>query len=283
MNRRGKMEIFIEELKEKVLLRQPGVLKIEYSQFKKLYDQVEDMLGEECLVMVSEKMAVICFDKYSDIKIHVYNDKYFTKENFSFIKKAAIIGGRAGERISFLRLLVDDIKRLFIPIIFAYIVLSFFYMSSESGIQKLSEFNELLINVCSIFIATVFVFIGLFYGDKERTVILYRKGRCDIEYYTDRYVISLSFISLCMLIVSFCICNIGEISFGNECLNNILSKFKSISEYDAALAMTYIAVGLIIICFDSLISYYLKTCRNEFFVEAFNSEMEDRKKNRNSK
>lgn len=271
------MDNFVDELEYRIQIGQEGVIKIGLYELKKSYEAIKCVMGEECLVMVSENIAIVCFDKYSFIKIYVWNKKYLRAEDFSFMEKADVIGGRT-KRISLFKMLFDDIKRLILPISVACLIICFFYLSSGGNADTLKNFNELLITVGSIFIATVFVFIGMFYSDKERSVLLYRKGRCDIEYYTDKYIISMSFFSLIMLIISFCICDIGEISFRGEFINHILYKFNYISEFSVALCITIIAVVALVVCFDSLINYYLRTCRNEFFVDAVDEEVENRKK-----
>ena len=271
------MDNFVEELEKRIAIKQEGAIKIELTEFKNSYEYIKHLVGEDCLVMISENIAIVCFDKCNFIKIYVWNKKFLGAEDFYFMRKADVIGGKS-KQSSFFKLLFDDIKRLMLPICVACLIISFFYLSSESDLYKLSNFNELLITVCSIFIATVFVFIGMFYGDKERSVLLYRKGKCDVEYCTDKYIISMSFFALIMLMISFCICNMGEISFKNRILNYILCKFNFVSEYAAALFITCMAVVALVICFDSLINYYLRTCRNEFFVEAVNAEVKNRKK-----
>lgn len=46
-----------------------------------------------------------------------------------------------------------------------------------------------------------------------------------------------------------------------------------LTEDNVAVPLSFGSLVYVIICFDSLINYYLRICRNEFFVNAVDEEM----------
>ena len=254
-------------------------IECNFIEFRKEYEQITKILGNEGVIMLSENIAIGCYDKYSQIKIYIKNNKKLNVEDFEFVgTKVKLIGERREDSESFFNLLIADILRLFPIIVVTSVIYFFLFLSNGADLKVLNSFDELLITVFSIFIATIFVFIGMFYGDKERCISIYRKGLCDKEYNTDKYVIKLSFISLFLLICSFVITGIESISFSNEIIERIVSKVGVIDEYNVSLVLTFIPIIFAIICFDALINYYLRTCRNEFFIDAVKKEIEERKR-----
>lgn len=118
------------------------------------------------------------------------------------------------------------------------------------------------------------------YAGKCIKISLYKKGRCDTEYETDKYVILLSLLALLLQVISYLISEIEYNEFSNDILNNICVLFSFMNEYDVCMVLVFISIVLLLICFESLVNYYLRTCRNEFFVDAINDIVEERKKNR---
>lgn len=276
------MTEFLTGLLSCMKCKESSFIPISYKQFKEEYRNIENNLGKSGFMMISENIAILCFDRYPQIKIKIEGKAFFYKEDFEFIsKEIVVIGNNKRERHSNVILFIEDSLRLWLPISIALIIFLVLFQSQSANLDKVKALDEVLINVTSIFAGTVFVFIGLFYSDKERSITLYKKGRCDKEYFTDKYIIKLSFLALICLIISYAICEIGEIYFKHKELNRYLMYFKVLNEFNVARTLTFIAIILLIICFDSLIQYYLRSCRNEFFVDAIDSMVKDRKENKN--
>lgn len=271
---------FICQLKDAIKNKNECYLTISYEEFQSNYEKIIELCGKTGVLMISEKNGVLCLDDVNFIKIRIAHKKNLTCNHFWFLEKLKGIEiiGSPETRKSFGKLIISDVKRMKILLIFVSAVYFILFLSAGSSMEKLNGFINTLITVCSIFIATIFVFIGMFYGDKSRSKDMYKNGYFDNEYNTDVYIITLSFVSLLILIIAYGLSCIDLVYYKNSYINTFLKKINIVSEYGICLALTYIAIIFLIICFDSLINYYLKTCRNEAFVDAVNEKVEERQK-----
>lgn len=268
---------FVNELQYYINNKEEHIFKIKYSDFEYMYKTISIFNGKKGIIMISENIAVLCLDDFDYIKFYLISNDKLRIENFNFLYGIEVIGSSKNEKSSFFDLIVNDFKRMYPILIVISLIYFFIFLSSGSDMDKLGSVVEVLVTICSIFFATIFVFIGMFYGNKERSIVLYKKGLCDKEYGIDKYVIKLSFISLLLLMISYSICKVNRIYFNKSFLNVLLLKINFISEYKICVILTYVSIIFIVICFDSLINYYLRTCRNEFFVDAVNEKMKERK------
>lgn len=256
------------------------LLPLEYEELEKNVKYIMGSLGNKGMVMFTEDVAMIYFDKTPKLRLKVKHKRYFIRKDFEFLGKNFDIIGQGPDEVQ------NPIKMFFIDlknnIWKSIIILSLFIVAVNPlsyNIDALRIINEKLIDVIGIFIGMVFVFIGFFYGDKERTVEVYKKGLCYAEFKTDCYVIKLAVVEMVILCFSLLF---SSLSFSNvpyiiknvELFQEILN-FKL--KYGICFSLNCIAVVILVIEFDALINYYLKTMRNKYFKDAFESKIDDRK------
>ncbi len=250
---------------------QIGSINMSYQDFCENVGILSKMLGDKALLMFSENTAAISFYKWDKIRFIITKPDNFQRADFLTIQGIVfnIVGNGMfnGERFVYRiwRDIFDNRK----VIIFISIIYSILYFKvSFAGLEKM---NNYLMNIINIFIASFFVLIGILYSDKNKNTNLFKKGLFDRFMRTDLYILKLSFGALLLCIISNSVISlegVGKI-LTKLCYRTIdFSKYNFLKYYFAAF-LTYISITFIIICFDSIINYYIKKIRSNYFVDAF--------------
>lgn len=257
---------------------------LKYEEYLQIKEQLLKEFGESGFVLYTENRAFLCFDTLPDMRFYITKDSVFSKSDFQLdTTKFQIIGRSKKEFGGTIDFFLEDIKNNRWKILCGSFVFILFFNPIWFNLELLLHINEILIDIVSIFLGMLFVFIGFFYGDKERTIEVYKKGRCDKEFFTDKYVIILSFIAILLLIFSVLVGNSYSVdlpqSFMEYPIMRTIINYKV--KYIICFLATYCSLIVLIICFDSLINYYLKTMRNKYLIDAVDNLMEERiKKNK---
>lgn len=252
---------------------------ISFDEFPQFIENNKNICANEGLIIYSECRAFINFDSIPELIIYVTKKTPFVKDDFDFIKgHFEIIGKSPKEFEGTLEQFVKDLKYNWFKILIIGVL--FFVIFNPWTFEKevLIEMAQILLTVVSIFVSMVFVFIGFFYGDKNRTIDVYKKGLCDKEFFTDRYILNLSFIAIVFLILSVLFEKSSFSAFFNlflteETLNIII---RIGVKHWVCLILVMISVVFLVICFDSLINYYLKTMRNKYLIDAVEEKISER-------
>lgn len=255
------------------LLKYKDIIKfnLNFTDFNNNLELFNNYFGNNGFVMFTGNEAVVCFDKYTNIRFYLMNKKNYIKKDFINDEiKLRIIGIGSKDIKSPLLMLIEDIKINFFKILIFTLIYAIIINPFIINFDQLNLLNDKLIDITSIFIGMVFVFIGFFYGDKERTISVYKKGIGDKEYKTDKYVIELSLCTIVLTLISILVGNLNRdklpiFLFEIQLIDNVLSIRL---QYLICLILTWLAICFIIICFDSLTNYYLKTMRNKYFIDA---------------
>ena len=154
-------DMIIERLKEEKNRKESCAVECRFIDFEQSYQEITKMLGDEGFIMISESIAIACYDKTNWIKIYIKNDKKLNVENFNFVgTKVNVIGEEKAHNKTFISLLIPDIVRLLWLIIPTLLIYLFLFTSDNADIDVVKSLDEVLITVFSIFIATIFVFIS---------------------------------------------------------------------------------------------------------------------------
>lgn len=260
-------------------MKDAAVVDLTFEKYIELKDTLLKEFGNSGFLLYSENRAFLCFDSEPDIRFYILGKKVFIRKDFELQNTQLLIIGESKKEFgTFENYLLDDFKNNKFKIsIFSFL---FFIMLTPlfSNINILMHFNEIMINIMSMFMSMLFVFIGFFYGDKERTVEAYKKGICDREFSTDRYVLILSFLTILLFIVSSLFGNLSSSNIPKIIMNlpNINKLINVQVKFIICDVLSYIAVVLLVICFDSLINYYLKTMRNKYLINAVDDMIKER-------
>lgn len=252
---------------------------IQYSYYK-FCQEIKDILatcGDSGFVMYTEKRAFISFDKTPDLTVYIIGEKVFEKSDFKELgSKFEFIGKSSVEVEGLFR---NDLRYNWIKIMVMSVFFILIFNPLTLNKDALMGLIDKLIDILSIFSGMVFVFIGFFYGDKERTIEVYKKGRCDEEFLTDRYILMLSFSSIIMLIAANLLGNVSFYKLANKLLCDNVCRiiYQYNIKWHGCVLLVYLSIVNIIICFDSLINYYLKTMRNKYFIDAVKEKIKERK------
>lgn len=259
------MEIKIEEL-----LQNPETIqkietqcnvKLEYEIFKNSVEFFEKYFGKEAKCIFTEKSAYIVFKERTNILVIVNKDSGYNKEELCFANlDIEIIGTNKRKLPKFFTRLYNDIIDNKYAMIFFTILLVLICKIINTDVTCLKDLNDALINVISIFVGTLFVFITLFYEDENKIDIMIQKGKFDIDSENDKYIFDISLISLVGVLIS----------------NSLIEKQKNIS-----FIFTLISVLLLVICFKSVTHYYLRKIKFNAInkqILSFKEEFEKNKK-----
>lgn len=264
------------EIKFEELLKKPEILnaissqcslKIEYEQFKSSIDFFTKYFGNEAKCVFSEKSAYVVFKNYSNILLIIHKNDGYNMEELYFKKLNMEITGTSKRKLpNFFKRLYNDILDNKLIITFFSILMILIYKIINNSTDSLRSLNDALINVISIFIGTLFVFITLFYEDEEKIDMMIESGKFEINSENDKYVFNISLISLVCILISNSMIEINH-------SNNILDKIKEYIKLNfnwiycfirnnISFFLTTIGIILLVICFSSITQYYLKKIKS---------------------
>lgn len=264
------------EIKFEELLKKPEILnaissqcslKIEYEQFKSSIDFFTKYFGNEAKCVFSEKSAYVVFKNYSNILLIIHKNDGYNMEELYFKKLNMEITGTSKRKLpNFFKRLYNDILDNKLIITFFIILMILIYKIINNSTDSLRSLNDALINVISIFIGTLFVFITLFYEDEEKIDMMIENGKFEINSENDKYVFNISLISLVCILISNSMIEINH-------SNNILDKIKEYIKLNfnwiycfirnnISFFLTTIGIILLVICFSSITQYYLKKIKS---------------------
>lgn len=262
--------------------------KITYSlEYVQLKDNVEIIIkycGTEGLVQASSKIAVISFYRFPNIRFIVKHDKPYVKKDFELLKMKLDISCPVKEHYkSTSSRFIDDIKANFKYILIEVIIFILLYLPIiNSDIEALIALSGLLIDIAIMMIGTILVFIGFFYSDVNKNLILYKEGKFDKEINIDKYVLKITMFAIISSVVAKAISDF-------KCTNVVIKRFfLNYLEYNHYLAIkhwivficVFISMICLTICFEAIFNYYLNKIRNRFFMDSFEMRIEANKKNR---
>lgn len=265
--------------KKKVDENNPYFIFLDYDEVIQKTEYILSELGSSGLIMFSENSALLSFDSNKAIRLRVKKKNNFSRNDFKrFGENFEIIGKGAREVGKPFNLFFNDIKHNIFKIIIIILLFSIIANPISKNIEIIKTLNEKLIEVIGIFIGMVFVFIGFFYGDKERTIDVYKKGLCDKEFKTDCYIINLAIIDLVIVCVSLLCGNLSSADIPVFIINNCIGSFlNNHLRFWVCYVLTSISLVIIIIEFDALTNYYLRTMRYKYFIDAFESKIHERR------
>lgn len=273
------MNNVIEDLRKLINSNVAIMYEISYDDFKKNYIAVKEILGTYGFIMFTDNRAVLCVDNYPNIRLIIKSKKQYEKSFFDFVdENTNIIGKGRKETGGSLKFFGGDLKRNIIILLLYTIVYWLILNPYVSNMEILMSLNSNLLTVVSIFVGMLFVFVGFFYGDKERSIETYKKGKCDEQYRIDRYTINLSLLTIVLLLISTSIGNIGSIDkIRNIISENIIVMLTRKNQYVLCAVISWLAVCLLILCFKNLIDFYLLDMRNKYFMQTVDELVNERK------
>lgn len=283
------MEIKFEELLKKPeiinVISSQCSLKIEYEQFKNSIDFFTKHFGNEAKCVFSERSAYVVFKKYSNILVIIHKNNGYNIEELYFKNLNMKITGTSKRKLpNFFKRLYNDVLDNKLIITFFIILMILIYKIINNGADSLRSLNDALINVISIFIGTLFVFITLFYEDEKKIDIMIENGKFEINSENDKYVFNISLISLVCILISN---SMIEINHSNNILDQIKEYIKLNFNWvycfirnNISFLLTTIGVILLVICFSSITQYYLKKIKSNAInkkILSFKKEYDEEK------
>ena len=259
---------------------EPILVSITYDEFTTNIEDIIKILGNKGIVMFAESNSVIYFDAVPQLRLGIKNKRYFVRKDFEKLgPKFEIIGQGPDEVSSSFIMFLEDLKSNFLKIIVILILFLLVINPFSYDLDIIRLLTEKLIDVIGIFIGMVFVFIGFFYGDKDRTIDVYKKGLCYKEFSTDRYIINLAIVELALLCFTLLFSHLSSAHIPKYildfcCLRNIIN---ARTKYWICCCMISVAITILVIEFDALINYYLKNMRNKYFIDAVEEKIRERK------
>jgi len=257
----------------------PLLLQLDYEEITENVDYVLKECGNSGIIMFTENIAIISFDENSNLRIRLRKEKFFTKKDFDIWGEGFNIIGKGPDVVpNSVKMLISDLKSNAVKILIILVIFVVINDPVSQDIELMRWINETLINVVSIFLGMVFVFIGFFYGDKERTIDNYKKGLCYKEFKTDRYVINLAIVSIALLASNYIISYMSSENIPRFLRDMTFFPyiFNYTSKFYICYTLTCIVLIILIIEFDALINYYLKSMRNKYFIDAFEESINNR-------
>lgn len=265
-------------------LEGPFLWMLYFDDFIHYQTIIKQLLGNTGFVMYTEKRAVLCLKKAPDLQIYLIYSKYFSKENFQNLcfDNIEIIGKGKKELPNPIKQYFIDIKDNFLKVILVTFIYFSIFNFEKINVVRITSLSDNLINAISIFTGIVFVFIGFIYSDKEKAISIFIKGCGDKYYRIDRYIMNLSIISLFILIFVSALGgltseDIPQFLMNLQDTNLLIDKIVSYrSQYYICIIMTWFSLCSMVICFTSLIDYYLNDLRNSFFIDAVRKKSKER-------
>ena len=251
------------------------MVEVSYEDLKKYGKTME-----QGIIMFTEHTALLYYHGNPSIRYKIAKpEEYFEKADFDFLGNGfQVIGQGPNDIKSNFQLFIDDIRGNKWKLLISLIIYILFANPYVMKLETVSSLNEVMIGVVGVYIGMLFVFIGFFYSDKERTMDVYKKGIGYKEYVTDKYIIGLSIISLALFSVSFLICNLDLSKLTEKIIQKpIMQLVQNHIVYWTPFLLTLIAICLLIMEFNTLINYYLKNFRNKYFIDAFEERIKENK------
>lgn len=272
----------LESILDNILYTESIILiPISYNDFKISIDEVKKRLGYSGVAMYTEHNIVLSFDKNPNIRFNLKADKCIVRQDVLGLSLELKILGRSEKEIgSLINIFVKDIADNLIKIIVLTIIFGFLVCPWSLNFNQILTINEKMIDITSVFLGMLFVFIGFFYGDKENAIKAYQENQGDKQFQIDRYVIKLAILTIVLNIVSLLLGNLQETDVPKILVNNLNNNLLGLTiiQYVLCLVLTWLSIVFSIICFDSLINYYLRDIRYRHFKDAFNDLVDKRKK-----
>lgn len=276
---------FKEVLDEPNKIRQISVastIKLNYKEFIENIEFIKKIFGEKCRCLFSGKNAYIVFMENDNILFSIKNIKGYNKEDFRRINLDFIyLTGTDNKQIkNFKRMLIEDICNNFWQILVLMLIYILIFRIMNTSIDILNKLNDTLINVTSIFISALLVFVTLFYDNKDKLRNLIRQEKFDKYFNTDKYIFTIAMTTLFIIILSN---GITHINCSYEIILNIKEYLKVnihwlylILRFEIPYILTGTGVMLIFICVTSIKEYYLESIK----VDAFQSILEEFRNNK---
>ena len=255
-------------------------INIGYEDLKNHIAFFTTYFGNNAKCIFTEKNAFMIFEQHPNILISIIKKDGYQVEDLYFKDiKIQVVGTSKKNIKGFFRMLIEDIQNN----IFKIVVFIIAYIFIFNSIESLQQLNENLINIISIFIGTLFVFIAFFYEDKEKIKSMVDEGHFDSHFEIDKYIFKLGMLALTLIVVSNGVINL-------KC-KGILTNIKDIISLHCKwvyilikdylpIVLTGIGLIFIIICFLSIIDYYLKKIKSNLITESirnFRREFENKK------
>lgn len=273
------MSKIIEDIRRVINSKSVIMYEISYDDFKNNYVVLKETLGSAGFIMFTDNRAVLCVDNYPNVRLVIKNDEQYEKKSFAFVdRKINIIGKGKKETGGSVKFFCGDVKRNFVILLLITIGYWLILNPYVSNMKILTSVNDNLLTVVSIFIGMLFVFVGFFYGDKERSIEAYKKGKCDEQYRIDRYTINLSLLTIVLLLISTTVGSLESIDkIRNMLPEGLVVILTRKNQYLLCTVISWIAVCLLILCFKNLIDFYLLDMRNKYFMQTVDELVDERK------
>lgn len=260
-------------------LKNPCFIQDDYESVSENILQILQELGNEGVIMFTEKTALIYF-RDNNMRMQLTNRRYFKVSDFKIFGVGFQVIGKDPDIVKpWLFRFLDDVKRNFFKIFGIFFLFFLLVNPITQDIDMIKTLNDKLVDIIGFLIGMVFVFIGFLYADKDRSVEVYKHGLCYKEYKTDCYVINLAIIALVIVCISILVSNTtsSDIPEGIFKIKLISCFVNSEMRYWISFALTGLALLIIVIEFDSLTNYYLKSSRNKYFIDAFETVINEYK------
>lgn len=275
------MKCSIEHLRDALeqSKREPFLTFLSYEDFMNNQKIIKEVLGEDGFIMFTEKQAILCMKKAPDLRIAITKDAAYTRSDFDKLcfQNIELIGSDTKKDwIQYCEDLKYNRKWIAITTIIFYSIYHFDAIRTDSIVSLC----ESLLNVMGIFISMVFVFIGFIYSDSEKITKSYLNGTGEQYYAVNRYIMNLSILIILFLILAISLGRIQDYDIPNWIkyienkwgfIENIIS-YKM--QYFICQLLTWFSVCSMIICFKSLMDYYLKDLKYTFLISALDKKSE---------
>jgi hypothetical protein len=256
---------------------------VEYNDFLEHQLLIKRIGSNEGFIMFTENRAILCLSSMPNLRICILSNRSYVRKDFEELcfKEIKIIGTGKRELLGIFRQFIVDIKDNSIKIIFMTILFFLFFNLGNNNLEGLLKLCENLLNVMGIFLGMAFVFIGFMYSDKEKAIDTFCRGNGDKYYMIDKYIINLSITILTLLILVLVVGSIEPKNLPHSLVkiqeqNNFLDVIISYkTQYGICIFLSWLSISSLIICFSSLVDYYLAHMRNQFFIDAVDKKAEE--------
>lgn len=252
-------------------LKNPCIIKDNFESVSENILIIFQELGNKGVIMFTENIALIYF-RNSNIRMQLNNKRYFKVSDFKIFGDGFRIIGNDPDLVKpWIVRFLEDVKTNLFKILCIIFIFCLLANPIAHNIDIIKTLNDKLVDIIGFLIGMVFVFIGFLYADRARSVEVYKHGLSYKEYKTDCYVINLAIIALITVCISILVSNItsSDIPEGLFQIKYIAQFINSKTRYWISFALTGLALSMVVIEFDSLTNYYLKSSRNKYFIDAF--------------
>jgi hypothetical protein len=265
-------------ISQALIVNKKRAIPLTYKEFKENIEVIKCILGNKGIVMFSEKTAALCLDINTQIRFIITGKKKLSNSDFNNLGlELSMIGPKHTDIKNPIITFVDDVINNIYTIIIVTVIYYIVYFNNQGNFDNIIKLNDSMLNIISIFIASLLVFIGFFYTDKERIITSYKKGLYDKLFMTDLYVFKLSLLALLLILAST---GTSSLLYSNIITNQTIMKHLNEAMFECikfkiVFVLTYVSIVMMIIGFDSIINYYLKKIRNNYFMDAFEDVIEN--------